>query len=255
MNKTLSEDLREFYEKRYERGTGIFPLLEDKDFMYAQVLFNLKPYLHQGTKTLDLGCNNGNLSLYMARAGCDVLGIDIAENAIEEARRNARHHHVSNVQFLCLDFLRDWRDQEVFDFILCVYVLEHIPDDQKFLIKIAQALKPGGNLLLTVPTPYSSLYRFCMKVKGRCSHDEEVGHLRRYTQSHIISMTEKAGLEVKKAAFIDGLLRDWFIVCRPLRVFQKIWYRPFLRTMFNGLDTLTAPYLFPAGLCLHARRC
>jgi ubiquinone/menaquinone biosynthesis C-methylase UbiE len=47
--------------------------------------FDLKP----GTKVLDVACGTGNLALPAARAGADVIGIDIAPNLIEQAAANA----------------------------------------------------------------------------------------------------------------------------------------------------------------------
>jgi len=56
--------------------------------MYAQVINQIRPHIRPGMEVLDIGCNNGYSSLYMAKLGCEVLGIDIADNAIESDKRN-----------------------------------------------------------------------------------------------------------------------------------------------------------------------
>src|SRR4051794_34855949 len=42
-----------------------------------------------GMKVLDVACGTGNIALPSARDGADVIGIDIAENLIEQAKANA----------------------------------------------------------------------------------------------------------------------------------------------------------------------
>jgi 2-polyprenyl-3-methyl-5-hydroxy-6-metoxy-1,4-benzoquinol methylase len=46
---------------------------------------NLKP----GTKVLDVACGTGNQSIPAARAGAEVIGLDIAPNLLEQARQRA----------------------------------------------------------------------------------------------------------------------------------------------------------------------
>lgn len=47
---------------------------------------------------------------------------------------------------------------EYFDSILCTEVLEHVPDPVKVLSEFQRILKPGGNLIITVP--FASLTHF-----------------------------------------------------------------------------------------------
>jgi len=254
MKAESSDEMREFYEREYDRGLGIASIPQDDDFMYGQVLTQIRPYLHPGTRVLDLGCNTGNLSLYMARAGCEVLGIDIAKNAVAAAVRSARYYGISNAQFERMDFLQDWQEADVFDFILCSHVLEHVRQEDLFLKKIAFALKPCGWLLLMTPTKYSSVYLSNNLVTDRFAFDEEVGHLRRYTTQTMISVVEGANLQINKIVFLDSVLRDWFIVFEPLRRFNRIWRRRHVRSVFNCVDMLLARFLFPATVCVHAQR-
>ncbi|MFB6107687.1 MAG: class I SAM-dependent methyltransferase [Haloplanus sp.] len=53
---------------------------------------------------LDVGCGTGELSLYLARRGLDVLGIDISPLAVEQAREKARQRGV-DARFLVWDAL------------------------------------------------------------------------------------------------------------------------------------------------------
>jgi 2-polyprenyl-3-methyl-5-hydroxy-6-metoxy-1,4-benzoquinol methylase len=249
-----SKALRDFYEQGYLRATQIAHIPSDDDFMYAQVLQQIRPYLRCGLKVLDLGCNDGNLSLYMARAGCEVTGIDLARNAIELATRSAAHYGIQGARFVGLDFLAEWAEPAAFDFVLCSHVIEHVPQDDLFVKKIAYALRPKGDLVLLTPSVYSSLYRICKGLTGRFSHDEQVGHLRRYTREGLTDLVQGAGFQVRRLASLDGPLRDWSILCPPLRRFNRLWSRRYVRTVFNRWDSILALIAFPAALCVHAHR-
>lgn len=53
-----------------------------------------------GTETVwDLYCGIGTISLFMAKRAGQVYGVEVVEQAIADARENARQNHVGNVQF------------------------------------------------------------------------------------------------------------------------------------------------------------
>ena len=190
----------------------------------------------------------------MADAGCHVTGIDIAKNAIDAANQSAKYSEVQNVKFEQMDFLNEWVEPEIFDFVLCNHVVEHIPNDIDFVKKIHFSTKPGGRLLLSVPSTYSSLYRIHKIITGKFTWDEEVGHLRRYNQTTIVDLVEKAGYEIEKIEFLDSILREWTILFKPLRWTLRIFSRKYICNFFNYADKILAHFLFPATICVHAKK-
>ena len=70
--------------------------------------------LCKGARVLDCFCHNGSFSLHAAKYGAaDVLGVDISEEALEVARRNAALNGFENVRFEahnCFDLLRELTD-------------------------------------------------------------------------------------------------------------------------------------------------
>lgn len=244
---------RDFYEIEYERDLKIAVIPQQDDFMYGQVLRQITPYLRPNAHVLDLGCNTGNLSLYMARQGCKVYGIDIARNAVESAKISGKFYKIDNVCFESTDF-GAWDKPEVFDFILCNHVIEHIESDRLWLQKIFMSLKRGGKLVLITPSVYSSFFLINKLFLGRCKFDKEVGHLRRYSLREITNLVTETGFTITRTVFLDGILRDWFVVCKPLRVFNRIWSRRYIRNIFNRIDSVLANFLFPASICLHCGR-
>lgn len=72
---------------------------------------------------------------------------------------------------------------DTFDTVICSNVLEHISDHERALKHIRQILKPGGRLVLLVPSNpaiYSGL-------------DEDLGHYRRYTREELQRVLTAAG--------------------------------------------------------------
>ena len=249
-----ADPLRRFYEESYERDAGIASIPSDDDFVYGQMLRLVRPGLRPSARVLDLGCNNGNLSLYMARRVCRVTGVDLARNAIDAAVRSAKHYGIGNADFRCMDFLAEWDEPNAFDFVLCSHVVEHVPDDASFVRKIAWALKGGGGLVIMAPCDRSSIYRAHVLLKGRLPHDEDVGHLRRYSLRGLSALCQGAGLSVIRRGYLDGPLRDWFILHPRLRRFNRLWAGRYIRSVFNGLDYGLAQFLFPGAVAVHAKK-
>ncbi|HEY4726936.1 MAG TPA: methyltransferase, partial [Actinomycetes bacterium] len=90
-----------------------------------------------------------------------------------------------------------------FDAVLYLNVLEHIEDDAGELRRAAEALRPGGALLVFGPA-LSWLY-------GEL--DYKAGHYRRYSVDGLRGLAEAAGFEVRKAGYLDvlGVLPYWLL--------------------------------------------
>ena len=70
-----------------------------------------------------------------------------------------------------------------FDCVVACEVMEHIDDDAGFVARLRGCLKPGGQLLISVPA----------RAQYWTVHDELVGHLRRYERADLAGMMESAG--------------------------------------------------------------
>ncbi|MDQ5984136.1 MAG: 23S rRNA (uracil-C(5))-methyltransferase RlmCD [Eubacteriales bacterium SKADARSKE-1] len=72
----------------------------------AEVLYNLvKQYANlKGNETLlDLYCGTGTIGLTMANDCKKVIGVEIIEDAIKDAKNNAELNKISNTEFICAD--------------------------------------------------------------------------------------------------------------------------------------------------------
>ncbi len=67
--------------------------------LYNTVVSGLE--LTKKDSVLDLYCGIGTISLLMAQKAGHVLGVEIVQNAIEDAKRNAKRNGIDNVEFIC----------------------------------------------------------------------------------------------------------------------------------------------------------
>jgi 2-polyprenyl-3-methyl-5-hydroxy-6-metoxy-1,4-benzoquinol methylase len=105
-----------------------------------------------GMRVLDVACGNGNVAIPAARAGAEVIGIDIAPNLIEQARQRAKEESV-HVTFEVGD-VEDlpFRDAE-FDLVLTMFGAMFAPRPEKAAEEMLRVCRSGGTLAMANWTP------------------------------------------------------------------------------------------------------
>jgi 2-polyprenyl-6-hydroxyphenyl methylase/3-demethylubiquinone-9 3-methyltransferase len=102
----------------------------------------------QGLTILDVGCGGGLIAEPLARLGASVAGLDPAPENIEVARRHAAgqdldiHYRAGRIEDL-------EAEGALFDAVVCLEVVEHVPEPATFLKTAAQLVRPGGLMLLS----------------------------------------------------------------------------------------------------------
>ncbi len=99
---------------------------------------------------LDFGCGTGWTSLFLARAGYDVLGVDISADAIQTARELAEEGQIANARFCSADY-EGFAAERSFDYVLFYDALHHAEEEQAAIDAAFKALKPGGALYAFEP--------------------------------------------------------------------------------------------------------
>lgn len=108
----------------------------------------------EGREVLDLGCQLGALPIALASRGARVTGVDLDDKLLDAARLRARAHG-AGVAFVrgageSLPF-----ENERFDLVTFIDVIEHVADPRRTLREIARVLRPGGTLYLFGPNRLS----------------------------------------------------------------------------------------------------
>lgn len=102
-----------------------------------------------GLQGIDVGCGGGILTEALAKNGAHMLGIDLAESALEVAELHALESKVA-VNYECIRAEEVAKRQpEHFDFVTCMEMLEHVPDPKAIVEACATMAKPGATLFFS----------------------------------------------------------------------------------------------------------
>ena len=108
---------------------------------------------NENENILDLGCGPGKISTILAKnnPSCNVVGIDIDKNMIEQAKINLKKAGFKNVSFYLVDFLK-YEPKIKFDVIFSNSVIHWIDDKQGVFQKIKNILNPKGRVGIQMPS-------------------------------------------------------------------------------------------------------
>ena len=124
----------------------------------------------QNKKLLDYGCGNGVHSIFPAKCGAQVIGIDLSESSLKIAEERAKREGVENkVRFLAMDCEKMGFPDNYFDIIFDGGTFSSI-DLNKAYSELSRILKPNG-FLLGIETfghnPFTNLKRKINKLMGK----------------------------------------------------------------------------------------
>ena len=166
-------------------------------YNYNHWIYSLcRPWLSEDI--LEVGAGTGNLTQFML--GARRLVCIEPEQEYQERLESIKKVHL-NTSLYQVPVQDIPGDENNFDSVLCVNVLEHIEDDEKALSAMAERLKPGGFVILYVPAinwAYGAM-------------DEQLGHFRRYNKSMVKALASKCSLNIVHIRYVNfvGLFGWW----------------------------------------------
>lgn len=100
-------------------------------------------------RALDIGCGAGILSEAMAQMGATVTGIDASEKLIKVAQIHSKNnglaidYHHSTIEAFSPTV------SAPFPVVVCMEMLEHVPEPWTMLEKVSELISPGGDLFVS----------------------------------------------------------------------------------------------------------
>jgi len=149
----LQEEIpQDWYETAFTGMSADMAWTERTESEIKRALTMLRP--QGGERILDLACGTGRHSLELVRQGFSVVGVEIGEELVEIARKDAAEQGLE-AEFVQGD-LRELDYDGEFDIVLnlndgAVGYFETDEENHKTFEVISRALKPGGQNLIQVP--------------------------------------------------------------------------------------------------------
>ena len=116
-----------------------------------------------GLRILDIGCGGGILAEPLARLGANVVGADPSEENITVASTHAKDSGVG-VDYRATTAEDLAAQNEQFDIVLAMEVVEHVTNVDDFVATCAAMVKPGG--LMIAATLNRTMKSFALAIVG-----------------------------------------------------------------------------------------
>ena len=184
-------------------------------------------------KLLDAGSGFGQYDRFILQEfdNVNVHAVDVKKDYLEDSRRYfERDIEAGRIAFNQEDLLElDYED--MFDFVICVDVLEHIEKDEKVMQNIYRSLQTNGYFLMHSPSIYSE-----EDADGDESFVDE--HARPgYSKSDIRNKLENSGFNVLEVAYTYGTKGHfaWELIIKyPMLWLNKIklWALPIMAVYY-----------------------
>lgn len=114
--------------------------------------FIARLHLKPGTKLLDVACGTGNQSIPAARAGAQVIGLDIATNLLEQARKRAADEKLK-IEFVEGDAEKLPYEAGRFDVVVSMFGAMFAPRPEVVASELLRVCRPGGLIAMGNWTP------------------------------------------------------------------------------------------------------
>ena len=150
-------------------------------------------------RVLEVGCGAGRCirTIRRHRPDLEAFGCDLSGRAIELARRRG-----DGVRYQTSDAAALSYEDDKFDAVVVMDLLEHVADVPGVLAEIRRVCKPGATLHLHVPCEGSPLtaYRLLLAV-GIDLTRAVVGHVHHFTRRQVLDHLNRAGFAVTRRRY------------------------------------------------------
>ena len=150
-------------------------------------------YVRRGESLIDIGCGTGVFIVQLRDRFNRLVGIDTSSHAIEFTAR--RVEKGSNILLECGELDSFHFPAEHFDVCLCLDVLEHVKDLSSLLQEIYRILRPGAEMIVTVPNWYDMIVSGILRI--------DPFHINTFTPWRWMKLLKRAGFKIKLYRAVD----------------------------------------------------
>tara|TARA_B100002003_G_C14065713_1_gene512879 strand:+ start:280 stop:1023 length:744 start_codon:yes stop_codon:yes gene_type:complete len=179
--------------------------------------------LKEGMSVLDLGCGTGHLTHQIHLSSAKVIGIDISQRMITQAKKNYPH-----LEFIRADATK-LNLPEQFDVVFSNATLHWIKQSESVVEIISQSLKPSGKLVAEFGGK-GNVWHIIRALSSELGQNM-INPWYFPSVSEYSNLLEKHGLEVKLITMFD----------RPTPLEQKAglrsWLDMFCKPIFANIDS------------------
>lgn len=174
---------------------------------------------------VNLGCGVGPQAVVYKGSFRKMVGVDLSRDRLEQSKVLLGEKGVSGYETLCAPVEKTGLPEQSFDKALAIDIIEHLPEPSGILREAFRLLKPGGQLLVSVPAMhdhYTHTLSGIAKLLGRKTSHLPSGHLDAHNSSNTVSGWEKlvrsAGFTIVRSRastlfpplHLYGVPRFWF---------------------------------------------
>ncbi|MBO0831292.1 MAG: class I SAM-dependent methyltransferase [Actinobacteria bacterium] len=174
--------------------------LEDRHWWYKErraILARELRRLPATGRALDIGAAGGGNTRVLMQHGWQALALEYTDSVADVARARGISAIRADARYLPLQTASC-------GLVTAFDILEHIDEDYLAAAEIARVLRPGGTALVAVPCDMALW----------SPHDDEVGHVRRYSRPGLVEVIQKAGLTVEQ-------VWSWNVLLRPVVALRR----------------------------------
>ncbi|MEP7169084.1 MAG: class I SAM-dependent methyltransferase [Bacteroidota bacterium] len=160
--------------------------------------------INENDSVLDLGCNYGAMSDYLADKARHVTGVDYNESAILTAKNKYKKENLEFVYDEALSYLA--KNENKFNVLILSHILEHLDDPVSFLESFKKYFQKIYIELPDFDSTYLNQYRKDLNVDLIYT---DIDHINEFDRYELMQLINRCGLKIIRSEYIFGVQKIW----------------------------------------------